>query len=61
MTKQETTYVLELTEAEAQYVHAALSGVKPAYDQFGKDGDDPVYDVLSDTLLEHDLGAAKRG
>lgn len=43
-----TTFVLELTEAEAQYVEAALQQGNPA----NMDGEDPVWDALSDAMRE---------
>jgi hypothetical protein len=57
-----TTFVLELDEKEAQYVHSALSLVEARNDQFGG-GDDPVYNALGDALraadVEKDWDAAK--
>jgi hypothetical protein len=60
--KTGTVFVLELNEAEAQYVHSALSLVEATRDQFG-DSEDPVYNALGDALraadVEKDWDAAK--
>jgi hypothetical protein len=44
-----TTYVLELSEAEALYVRSALTLTTPTDAQFG-DLQDPVHEALSDAM-----------
>jgi len=51
----DVTYVLELNEAEALYVHAALLHATPGknspiYDDGSQD--DPVYEAIHDALTE---------
>ena len=48
--RTETTFVLELDEAEALYIFSALRLVTPATDQFGDHGQDPIWTELGEAL-----------